>query len=56
MTVTSKPVMDVTFSQFRAQVSGTVKCMEKCGAMEVSLDAVGRSDKQIAQVSASPIK
>ncbi|XP_012945613.1 nodal modulator 1 [Aplysia californica] len=45
--VLSKPVLDVNFSQFRAQISGTVKCMEKCQPMEVTLDAVGRSDSQV---------
>lgn len=50
VTVTKQPILDITFSQFRAKVSGSVTCMEKCGPMEVSLDAVGRSDKQITQV------
>ncbi|CAL1545393.1 unnamed protein product [Lymnaea stagnalis] len=47
VTVTSKPVLDVNFSQFRAKISGSVKCMEKCQNMEVTLDAVGRTDTQI---------
>ena len=29
VTVTSAPVLGVTFSQFRATVSGTVKCIGK---------------------------
>ncbi|XP_053372624.1 nodal modulator 2-like [Mercenaria mercenaria] len=53
VTVASKPVLDVTFSQFRAKVTGTITCMEKCGPMEVSLDAVGRMDKQITQTQTS---
>ncbi|KAK0042403.1 nodal modulator 1 [Biomphalaria pfeifferi] len=47
VTVSSKPVLDVSFSQFRAKISGSVKCMEKCLNMEVTLDAVGRTDSQI---------
>ncbi|KAH9504323.1 Nodal modulator 2 [Bulinus truncatus] len=47
VTVSSKPVLDVNFSQFRAKISGSVKCMEKCLTMEVTLDAVGRTDTQI---------
>ncbi|KAL4228821.1 hypothetical protein ACF0H5_011861 [Mactra antiquata] len=49
VTVTNKPILDVVFSQFRAKVTGTVNCLEKCGQIEVSLDAVGRNDKQITQ-------
>ncbi|KAL5020566.1 hypothetical protein ScPMuIL_003458 [Solemya velum] len=51
VSVTTKPVVDIIFSQFKAKVTGTVNCMEKCGMIEVSLTAVGRSDmKQIVQV------
>lgn len=28
--VTTHPVLDVTFSQFRAAVTGTVKCIGRC--------------------------
>nr|KAG5688657.1 hypothetical protein BaRGS_017511 [Batillaria attramentaria] len=45
--ITNKPVLDVNFSQFRAKVSGTITCMEKCGDIEVSLDAVGRTDAKV---------
>ncbi|WAR04700.1 NOMO2-like protein [Mya arenaria] len=44
-----RPILDLVFSQFRAKVTGSVTCIEKCGPIEISLDAVGRSDKQIAQ-------
>ncbi|ESO93836.1 hypothetical protein LOTGIDRAFT_104485 [Lottia gigantea] len=51
VTITNKPVKDIRFSQFRAKVSGTVNCMEKCGNIDVSLDAIERIDnKQIVQV------
>ncbi|XP_052805284.1 nodal modulator 1-like [Mya arenaria] len=49
VTITNKPILDLVFSQFRAKVTGSVTCIEKCGPIEISLDAVGRSDKQIAQ-------
>ncbi|BFZ14363.1 hypothetical protein BsWGS_17402 [Bradybaena similaris] len=45
--VANKPVLDVNFSQFRAKISGSVKCMEKCLPMEVTLDTVGRTDTQL---------
>ena len=45
--VSSRPVLDVSFTQFRATVSGTVKCMEACQPMEVTLDPVGRSESQV---------
>ncbi|KAK7106662.1 BOS complex subunit NOMO1-like isoform X2 [Littorina saxatilis] len=45
--VGNKPVMDVNFSQFRAKVSGAISCMEKCGELEVSLNAVGRQDAKV---------
>lgn len=49
--VTDKPVMDVTFSQFQAKVTGTVICLEKCGSMEISLESDRRGEvKQITQV------
>lgn len=50
VTVQNAPVMDITFSQFRAKLSGSIKCLEKCGGMEVSLSPVNRGDKkQITQ-------
>ncbi|OWF46756.1 nodal modulator 1-like [Mizuhopecten yessoensis] len=51
VTVTDKPVMDVTFSQFQAKVTGTVICLEKCGPVEISLESDRRGEvKQITQV------
>ncbi|KAK3770676.1 hypothetical protein RRG08_037868 [Elysia crispata] len=47
VTVTNRPVLDVNFAQFRAKLSGSVRCMEPCPAMEVTLDAVGRTESQI---------
>ncbi|XP_055958789.1 BOS complex subunit NOMO1 [Patella vulgata] len=35
VTVTNKPIKDIRFSQFRAKVSGTVVCMEKCGNIDI---------------------
>ncbi|KAL3886602.1 hypothetical protein ACJMK2_026586 [Sinanodonta woodiana] len=49
VTVVNKPVFDVKFTQFKAQVSGIITCIEKCGPVEMSLDGVDRSEKQIAQ-------
>nr|XP_022336385.1 nodal modulator 1-like isoform X1 [Crassostrea virginica] len=50
VTIQNAPVMDITFSQFRAKLSGSIKCLEKCGGMEVSLSPVNRGDsKQITQ-------
>ncbi|XP_052252971.1 nodal modulator 3-like [Dreissena polymorpha] len=49
VTIIDRPVLDIVFSQFRAKVTGSITCIEKCGPVEISLDAVGRSDKQIAQ-------
>ncbi|XP_061181394.1 BOS complex subunit NOMO1-like [Saccostrea echinata] len=50
ITVQNAPVLDIVFSQFRAKLSGSIKCLEKCGGMEVSLSPVSRSDnKQITQ-------
>jgi len=45
--IVNQPTSNINFSQFRAQVSGTVKCMEKCSSMALTLDAVSRSDIQI---------
>ncbi|XP_059172926.1 BOS complex subunit NOMO1-like [Physella acuta] len=45
--VLNKPVLDVNFSQFRAKISGSVKCMEKCQNTEITLDVVGRTDTQM---------
>ncbi|XP_041372550.1 nodal modulator 1-like [Gigantopelta aegis] len=50
VTVSTQPVLDVIFSQFRAKISGSLLCLEKCRPIDVSLDAVGRSDmKQVIQ-------
>ena len=54
ITVPNAPVLDVLFTQFRAKVTGTVACLEKCGSMEVSIEAIGRGEfKQISQVKES---
>ncbi|CAG2192795.1 unnamed protein product [Mytilus edulis] len=48
--IPNAPLLDVMFTQFRAKVTGAVACLEKCGSMEVSLEAVGRDDfKQTVQ-------
>ncbi|XP_063398265.1 BOS complex subunit NOMO1-like isoform X2 [Mytilus trossulus] len=52
--IPNAPLLDVMFTQFRAKVTGAVACLEKCGSMEVSLEAVGRDDfKQTVQVKES---
>ncbi|CAC5408303.1 Nodal modulator 2,Nodal modulator 3,Nodal modulator 1 [Mytilus coruscus] len=54
ITIPNAPVLDVMFTQFRAKVTGAVACLEKCGSMEVSLEAVGRDDfKQTSEVKES---
>ncbi|GFO10962.1 nodal modulator 1 [Plakobranchus ocellatus] len=47
VTITNRPVLDVNFAQFRAKLSGSVRCMEQCPNMEVTLDAVGRTETQL---------
>ncbi|GFR78590.1 nodal modulator 1 [Elysia marginata] len=47
VTVTNRPVLDANFAQFRAKLSGSIRCMESCPAMEVTLDAVGRTESQM---------
>ena len=55
MVVTTKPVSGVTFSQFRAKVSGTVSCLENCGLLQLSLSAIGRvEEKKLVQATQVP--
>ncbi|CAJ0967213.1 unnamed protein product [Ranitomeya imitator] len=52
VTVTDKPVMDVSFSQFMASVSGKVSCLDSCGDLSVTLQSVTRQrEKRSVQVS-----
>ncbi|XP_075686281.1 BOS complex subunit NOMO3-like [Rhinoderma darwinii] len=52
VTVTDKPVMDVSFSQFLASVSGKVSCLDACGDLTVTLQSVSRQrEKRSLQVS-----
>lgn len=52
VTVTDKPVMDVSFSQFMASVSGKVSCLDSCGDLTVTLQSVSRQrEKRSVQVS-----
>ncbi|XP_063790451.1 BOS complex subunit NOMO3-like [Pseudophryne corroboree] len=52
VTVTDKPVMDVSFLQFTASVSGKVSCLDACGDLTVTLQSMSRQrDKRTLQVS-----
>ncbi|KAM9305783.1 BOS complex subunit NOMO3-like [Gastrophryne carolinensis] len=52
VTVTDKPVMDVSFTQFLASVSGKVSCLDACGDLTVTLQSVSRQrEKRTLQVS-----
>ncbi|XP_043945088.1 nodal modulator 1-like isoform X1 [Protopterus annectens] len=46
VTVTNSPVMDVTFTQFLAQVSGKVSCLDSCVDLTVTLQPVGRQGEK----------
>ncbi|NXP31979.1 NOMO1 protein, partial [Leiothrix lutea] len=46
VTVTDRPVMDVTFSQFLASVSGKISCLDACGELTVTLQAVSRQGEK----------
>uniref|UniRef100_A0A8D0DFQ2 Nodal modulator 1 n=1 Tax=Salvator merianae TaxID=96440 RepID=A0A8D0DFQ2_SALMN len=53
VTVTSKPVLDVTFSQFLASISGKVTCLDACGELTVALHSVSRQgEKRSLQLAA----
>ncbi|CAE1283136.1 Nodal modulator 3,Nodal modulator 1,Nodal modulator 2 [Acanthosepion pharaonis] len=55
VTIANKPVLDVTFSQFRAKVSGFITCIENCGALGLSLDPIGMigEDKKVIMLKDS---
>ncbi|XP_009090374.1 nodal modulator 1 [Serinus canaria] len=54
VTVTDRPVMDVTFSQFLASVSGKISCLDACGDLTVTLQAVSRQgEKRSLQLAGS---
>ncbi|XP_021267430.1 nodal modulator 1-like [Numida meleagris] len=54
VTVTDRPVMDVTFSQFLASVSGKISCLDACGDLMVMLQSVSRQgEKRNLQLSGS---
>ncbi|KAJ8298746.1 hypothetical protein KUTeg_022806 [Tegillarca granosa] len=53
VTLVNTPILDVTFSQFRASISGKVTCLEKCGAIEVLLDPLGRGEKEKKTITES---
>ncbi|CAI5792165.1 nodal modulator 1-like [Podarcis lilfordi] len=53
VTVASKPVLDVTFSQFLASISGKVTCLDACGELTVTLQSVNRQgEKRSLQLAA----
>ncbi|XP_019368143.1 PREDICTED: nodal modulator 1, partial [Gavialis gangeticus] len=52
VTVADRPVMDVTFSQFLAPVSGKVSCLDACGDLMMTLQSVSRQgEKRSLQLS-----
>ncbi|NXU58096.1 NOMO1 protein, partial [Turnix velox] len=52
VTVTDRPIMDVTFSQFLASVSGKISCLDACGDLMVTLQSVSRQgEKRNLQLS-----
>ncbi|NWR32378.1 NOMO1 protein, partial [Tachuris rubrigastra] len=52
VTVTDRPIMDVTFSQFLASVSGKISCLDSCGDLMVTLQSVSRQgEKRTLQLS-----
>uniref|UniRef100_A0A8C0VKQ5 Nodal modulator 1 n=1 Tax=Cyanistes caeruleus TaxID=156563 RepID=A0A8C0VKQ5_CYACU len=54
VTVTDRPVMDVTFSQFLASVSGKISCLDACGDLLVTLQSVSRpGEKRSLQLAGS---
>uniref|UniRef100_A0A8B9G2P1 NOMO2 protein n=1 Tax=Amazona collaria TaxID=241587 RepID=A0A8B9G2P1_9PSIT len=52
VTVADRPIMDVTFSQFLASVSGKISCLDACGDLVVTLQSVSRQgEKRNLQLS-----
>ncbi|XP_057612158.1 BOS complex subunit NOMO1-like isoform X2 [Chionomys nivalis] len=52
VTVTNRPVTDVTFVQFLASVSGKVSCLDTCGDLLVTLQSLSRQgEKRSLQLS-----
>ncbi|KAM8934812.1 BOS complex subunit NOMO3-like [Pelodytes ibericus] len=52
VTVTDRPVMDVSFSQFMASVSGKVSCLDACGDLSVTLQSTSRQrEKRNVQIT-----
>ncbi|XP_058013739.1 BOS complex subunit NOMO1-like [Ahaetulla prasina] len=53
VTVASKPVLDVIFSQFLASVSGKITCLDGCGELMVILQSILRpGEKRSLQLTA----
>uniref|UniRef100_A0A0B8RX02 Nodal modulator 1 n=1 Tax=Philothamnus irregularis TaxID=1899461 RepID=A0A0B8RX02_9SAUR len=53
VTVASKPVLDVVFSQFLASVSGKITCLDACGELMVILQSILRpGEKRSLQLTA----
>ncbi|XP_048407987.1 BOS complex subunit NOMO1 [Stegostoma tigrinum] len=52
VTVTNAPIMDLSFTQFMASVTGKVHCLDSCNDLAVTLQPLSRhSDKQSMQLS-----
>ncbi|XP_072165899.1 BOS complex subunit NOMO3-like [Diadema setosum] len=39
ITVISSPILDVNFSQFKATIRGTVKCIDICGTLQLTIES-----------------
>ncbi|XP_018425571.1 PREDICTED: nodal modulator 3-like [Nanorana parkeri] len=52
VTVTDKQIMNVSFSQFMASVSGKMSCLDACGDLTVTLQSMSRQrDKRTLQIT-----
>ncbi|XP_073447228.1 BOS complex subunit NOMO3-like isoform X1 [Aquarana catesbeiana] len=52
VTVTDKQILDISFSQFMASVSGKVSCLDACGDVTVTLQSMSRQrEKRTLQIS-----
>ncbi|XP_014667742.1 PREDICTED: nodal modulator 3-like isoform X2 [Priapulus caudatus] len=46
LSVIDAPILDIDFHQFKATVSGSLHCMEKCQPMQVSIVQQGKVDEE----------
>ncbi|XP_070547557.1 BOS complex subunit NOMO1-like [Ptychodera flava] len=45
VTITNKPVTGIDFTQFKAVISGHIKCLDVCGTLSISLASQDRSEE-----------